>query len=86
MNEVPKNFNRVRSIRSHGPADCFMSVLKTVLSHLRSDKRGSDYFSKLIFLQSPGRFAQPTDQRFSGKRFSKEVALGEVAVHLVKPV
>lgn len=39
MNEVPKNFNRVRSIRKvMDRSNCFMSVLKTVLPHLRSDK------------------------------------------------
>lgn len=34
--------------------NCFMSVLKAVLPHSRSDKRGSDYFSKLIFFNPQG--------------------------------
>lgn len=86
MNEVPKSFNRVSSIRSNGPAKLFYERAESGTPPLAKRQMRIRLFFRINFLQSPGRFAQPTDQRFARKRFSEEVALGEVAVHLIKPV
>lgn len=86
MNEVPKRFNRVCSIRSNGPAELFYERAESGTPPLAKRQARIRLFFQINFLQSPGRFAQPTDQRFARKRFGKVVALGEVAVHLVKPV